>query len=60
MRKAMQKGGKKLVATQGKIEKSVEKVRRGEIDVWGPKYGCSSEADFLTKLKKYAILDRDI
>ena len=35
-------------------------MRRGEITEWGPKYGCSSESDFLTKLKKYAILDRDI
>ena len=60
MRKAQQKGGKKLISTQGKIEKSVEKVRRGEITEWGPKYGCSSEGDFLAKLKKYAILDRDI
>ena len=60
MRKAQQKGGKKLTSTQGKIEKSVEKVRRGEITEWGPKYGCRDEADFVAKLKKLSILDRDI
>ena len=43
-----------------KVQKSIEKVRLGEINEWGPKYNCNSEAEFMTKLKKYVIMDRDI
>ena len=46
--------------TQEKIQKSIEKVRRGEINEWGPKYGSNSEAEFLAKLKKMLMLDRDV
>lgn len=35
-------------------------MRLGEINEWGPKYNCNSESEFLTKLKKYVMLDRDI
>ena len=38
----------------------MDKVRLGEIQEWGPKYGCASEAEFIQKLNKYKMLDRDI
>ncbi len=38
----------------------MDKVRLGEVNEWGPKYNCNSEAEFLTKLNKYVKMDRDI
>ena len=46
--------------TQAKILKSIDKVRLGEINEWGPKYGSNSETEFLAKLKKYVMLDKEI
>ena len=60
VRKSQQKGKKKIDETQAKVQKSLDKVRLGEIQEWGPKYGCASEAEFITKLNKYKMLDRDI
>ena len=60
VRRAQQKGQSKMEETLSKIEKSIEKIRRGQINEWGPKYGSNSEAEFLAKLKKYVMLDRDI
>ena len=47
VRKAQQKGKKKIDETQLKVQKSLDKVRLGEIQEWGPKYGCASEAEFI-------------
>ena len=61
IRKAQQKNKKKsLETTQQKIQKTIDKVRLGEINEWGSKYNITSEAQFLEKLKKYVMLDRDI
>ena len=60
VRKAQQKGPKKMAEHQAKIQKSVDKVRLGEINEWGPKYNCNSEAEFTTKLNKFMMLDKDI
>lgn len=60
VRKAKHKGPKKLVETQGKVQRSIEKVRLGEINEWGPRYNCSTEAEFLAKLTKYVKLDKEI
>ncbi len=60
VRKAKHKGTKKLESTQAKIQRSIEKVRLGEINEWGPRYNCSTEAEFLAKLNKYVKLDKDI
>ena len=38
----------------------MDKVRLGEINEYGPKYNCNSETEFLNKLNKYKMLDRDI
>ena len=46
--------------TQNKIKKTIDKVRLGEINEWGPKYQVNNEADFVAKLKKFAMVDRDI
>ena len=43
-----------------KVKKSVDKVRLGEVNEYGPKYNCNSESEFLTKLNKYVKMDRDI
>ena len=42
------------------MKKSIEKVRSGQINEWGPRFNCNSESEFLSKLKKYVMLDRDI
>lgn len=60
VRKAQQKGPKKMAEAQAKIQKSLDKVRLGEINEWGPKYNCNSEAEFVAKLKKYVMLDKEI
>ena len=60
VRRAQQKGQNKMIETQAKIQTSIEKIRRGQINEWGPKYGSNSEAEFLAKLKKYVMLDREI
>lgn len=60
VRKKMQKGKKGVEETQDKLKKSLDKVRLGEIQDWGPKYSCNSESEFLSKLAKYKMLDRDI
>lgn len=61
VRKAIQRGNKKKIEeTQAKVRKSLEKVRIGEIQEWGPKYNCNNESDFLTKLNKYKMLNRGI
>ena len=60
VRRAQQKGQNKMIETQAKIQRSIDKIRRGQINEWGPKYGSNSEAEFLAKLKKYVMLDREI
>jgi len=49
-----------MAEAQAKIQKSLDKVRLGEINEWGPKYNCNSEAEFVAKLKKYVMLDKEI
>ena len=60
IRKAQQKGQKKMDSTHAKVKKSIEKVRSGQVNEWGPRFNCNSESEFLSKLKKYVMLDRDI
>ena len=47
-------------STHAKVKKSIEKVRSGQVNEWGPRFNCNSESEFLSKLKKYVMLDRDI
>ena len=35
-------------------------MRKGEINDWGPTYNIQTDTDFLLKLKKYVLLDKDI
>ena len=59
-RKVANKSQKKRDEIQKKIQKSIDKVLLGEIQDWGPKYGCNTEAEFQEKRKKFQMLDRDI
>ena len=49
-----------MAEAQAKIQKSIDKVRLGEINEWGPKYNCNSEAEFTSKLNKFMMLDKEI
>ena len=60
VRKSQKKGKKNLEANQATIQRSIDKIRLGEINEWGHKHNCNTEAEFLTKLNRYVLLDRNI
>ena len=42
------------------VKKTIQKVKKGEIALWGPDYNCKSEGDFDTKLHQFVLVSNEI
>ena len=42
------------------VQKTIAKVRSGEITTWGPVYNIESEADFEAKLHQFSLVSNEI
>ena len=42
------------------VKKTIQKVKKGEVALWGRDYNCKSEGDFDTKLRQYSLISNDV